>query len=511
MADHISVADTRIGRQTPTVSVVLPYEETRGGEAVLLYNQSTKKALEWQELMMYDIMAVNPDSTWRHMKFGWSVPRQNGKSELLIMRAIWGLLHDERVLYTAHVVNTSHSAWEKITVMLDEMGFVENDDFKNLKNKGSEQIKYLKGKGVINFRTRTVKGGLGESYDLLIIDEAQEYTTDQEGALKYVIRASRNPQILMCGTPPTTVSSGTVFTNYRGKVLSGEGDDDGWAEWSVPFMSDTKDRDLWYETNPSLGVLSTEKILAEEFGDDIVNDNIQSLGLWLLFNLKSAITQKEWDSSQTDKPPKLPAEPRLFFAAKFGKDDANLSLSVAVKIRGHGGTPPRFAKSVGACDEDFTKPSCGGIPPFEIDENRVFVECIDCRPIRDGCSWVLPFLANPHADCVLIDGANGQQQLADEIRAAKVKIKTVLPTVGQVVAANAQFEVDLSNGKILHADQPALAQIAVNCEHRAIGSGGGFGYRSLIDGADVTLLETITLAYWACANAKEKRKPRIGY
>lgn len=471
------MADERIGRQTPTVSVVLPYEETRGGEAVLLYNQSSKKALEWQELMMYDIMAVNPDSTWRHMKFGWSVPRQNGKSELLIMRAIWGLLHDERVLYTAHVVNTSHSAWEKITVTLDEMGFVENDDFKNLKNKGSEQIKYLKGKGVINFRTRTVKGGLGESYDLLIIDEAQEYTVDQEGALKYVIRASKNPQILMCGTPPTTVSSGTVFTNYRGKVLSGEGNDDGWAEWSVPFMSDTKDRDLWYETNPSLGVLSTEKTLAEEFGDDIVNDNIQSLGLWLLFNLKSAITQKEWEASQTEKPPKLPAEPRLFYAVKFGKDDKNLSLSVAVRLN----------------------------------EKQIFVEAIDCRPIRDGNSWVLPYLANPHADRVLIDGANGQQQLADEIKAAKIGIKTVLPAVGQIIAANAQFEVDLSNGKILHADQPALTQIATNCEHRAIGSGGGFGYRSLIEGADVTLLETITLAYWACANAKEKRKPRIGY
>lgn len=471
------MSDTRIGRQTPTLSVVLPYEETRGGEAVLLYNQSSKKALEWQELMMYDIMAVNDDDTWRHMKFGWSVPRQNGKSELLIMRAIWGLLHDERVLYTAHVVNTSHSAWEKITVMLDEMGFVENEDFKNLKNKGSEQIKYLKGKGVINFRTRTVKGGLGESYDLLIIDEAQEYTVDQEGALKYVIRASKNPQILMCGTPPTTVSSGTVFTNYRGKVLSGEGSDDGWAEWSVPFMSDTKDRDLWYETNPSLGILSTEKILAEEFGDDIVNDNIQSLGLWLLFNLKSAITQKEWESSQTEKPPKLPAEPRLFYAVKFGKDDKNLSLSVAVRLN----------------------------------EKQIFVEAIDCRPIRDGNSWILPYLANPHADRVLIDGANGQQQLADEIKAAKISIKRILPTVGQVVAANAQFEVDLSNGKILHADQPALTQIATNCEHRAIGSGGGFGYRSLIEGADVTLLETITLAYWACANAKEKRKPRIGY
>lgn len=476
----MTMAENRIGRQTPTVSAVLPYEETRGGEAVLLYNQSTKTAIEWQELMMYDIMAVNEGGTWRHMKFGWSIPRQNGKSELLIMRAIWGLLHDERVLYTAHVVNTSHSAWEKITVMLDEMGFVENEDFKNLKNKGSEEIKYLKGKGVINFRTRTVKGGLGESYDLLIIDEAQEYTTDQEGALKYVIRASKNPQTLMCGTPPTTVSSGTVFAKYRGKVLSGETDEEsasGWAEWSVPFMSDTSNRELWYETNPSLGVLTTEKIMHEEFGDDIVNDNIQSLGLWLLFNLKSAITQKEWGAAKLEKPPVLPKEPRLFYAVKFGKDDKNLSLSVAVRLN----------------------------------EKLIFVEAIDCRPIRDGNSWILPYLANPHTDRVLIDGANGQQQLADEIKAAKIGIKTVLPAVGQIIAANAQFEVDLANGKVCHSGQAALTQIATNCEHRAIGSGGGFGYRSLIEGADVTLLETVTLAYWACANAKEKRKPRIGY
>ena len=70
------MTDARIGRQTPTVSVVLPYEETRGGEAVLLYNQSTKKALEWQELMMYDIMAVNGDNTWQHSELFNSQPEE---------------------------------------------------------------------------------------------------------------------------------------------------------------------------------------------------------------------------------------------------------------------------------------------------------------------------------------------------------------------------------------------------------------------------------------------------
>jgi phage terminase large subunit-like protein len=286
--------EKRIGRQTPTVSRVLPYTDTRGIEAVLLYNQSRRKAQEWQELMMCDIMAQNSDGQWTHMKFGWSVPRQNGKSELLIMRAIWGLTHGERVLYTAHLVNTSHAAWEKTAALLEEMGFEENVDFKRLAQKGAEVLEWLHGDGGrINFRTRTVRGGLGETYDLLIIDEAQEYTADQEGAIKHVITASPNPQTLMCGTPPTMISKGTVFTAYRGRVLSGEEEDAGWAEWSVPQMSDTRDVDLWYETNPSLGLLTTERTIRNSIGSDTVDDNIQRLGLWLLMNLHSAISEDD--------------------------------------------------------------------------------------------------------------------------------------------------------------------------------------------------------------------------
>ena len=68
------------------------------------------------------------------------------------------------------------------------------------------------GGGIIEFRTRTSKGGLGEGFDLLVIDEAQEYQDDQESALKYVVTDSKNPtRPFFVGTPPTPVSSGTVF------------------------------------------------------------------------------------------------------------------------------------------------------------------------------------------------------------------------------------------------------------------------------------------------------------
>ena len=37
------MADARIGRQTPTKSVAVPYEQTRGAEAVELYNIHPKR------------------------------------------------------------------------------------------------------------------------------------------------------------------------------------------------------------------------------------------------------------------------------------------------------------------------------------------------------------------------------------------------------------------------------------------------------------------------------------
>ena len=53
--------EKRLGRQTPTTSHILPYEKTLGGEAVARYNETGRTAQEWQELLMYDILAVNED------------------------------------------------------------------------------------------------------------------------------------------------------------------------------------------------------------------------------------------------------------------------------------------------------------------------------------------------------------------------------------------------------------------------------------------------------------------
>lgn len=468
------VEEPRRGRQTPTRGFVIPYKDTKGGEAVELYEKSGKSALPWQSLLIFDMMAIREDGLWVHSRFGYSVPRQNGKNEIVSIRELYGLTRGEKLLHTAHRTATSHTAWERLCGLIAKAGYKEGFHYKTTKQFGLEHIEMLDGSGgVINFRTRSSKGGLGETYDTLIIDEAQEYTLDQESALKYVIAAARNPQTLLLGTPPTAVSAGTVFPNMRLDTLSGGADETGWAEWGVDEMSNVRDIDLWYETNPSLGYTLSERNVKAEIGDD-VDFNIQRLGLWIKYNQKSAISAEEWGELAVDKLPVLSSE--RFMGIKFGVDGVNVALSVAARTA----------------------------------EGKIFVECVDCCSVRDGVGWLLPFLQNPHLKKSVCDGASGQQILCDELKKVRMKLP-LLPKVAEVVAAHSAFEQELFAGNLQHRAQPSFVRVVSNCEKRMIGSNGGWGYKSLLEGADVAILESAVLAVWACSISKEKKVQQARY
>ena len=467
----------RRGRQTPTVSHTLPYMATHGTEAADLYDRSGRTAQDWQRLMLSDIMAVDANGLWVHMKYGWSVPRRNGKSEILIMRCLWALTHGERVIYTAHRTTTSTDAWTKIIARLAKAGYVEDTDFKTYKTRGCERIEWLQGdsEALINFRTRSAKGGLGEGYDLLIIDEAQEYTADQETALKYLVAASPNGQTLMCGTPPTAVSAGDVFLKYRRDTLEGRNEDCGWAEWSVPALSDMTDRALWYETNPSLGYVLTERTVRNELGSDRVDGNIQRLGLWLTYSQKSAITRPDWMRCALEEAPVLPAHPKLWYGVKYSQHTGNTALAVAVRL----------------------------------DDGRIFVEAIDCRPTKDGNTWIIAYLKGDAAEGAVIDGAGAQRILADEMVDAECRCTSLLPRVADVVEAAALLEKQIFGGQLCHMAQPALVQTVTHCTHRAVS--GGFGYASYLEGADAALVEAVMLAHWLCARERDSFEQFISY
>jgi hypothetical protein len=134
------------------------------------------------------------------------------------------------------------------------------------------------------------------------------------------------------------------------------------------------------------------------------------------------------------------------------------------------------------------------------------VETLDCVSVRAGNGWIFEFLKNPKVVSVAIDGASGQQILADQIKEYKFKPKVILPTVGEIIAGNSMFEQDLFSKTIVHRGQPTLKNVVCNCKKRLIGSKGGFGYSSLVDTQDICVMESMILAYWLAATTKEVKK-----
>lgn len=465
---------TRFGKQTPSQSVILDYRESRYQEAVALYKKTKLEVYEWQLNILKDIMAIDEEGLWVHQKFGYSLPRRNGKTEIVYILEIWSLHQGDNILHTAHRISTSHSSFEKVKKYLEKMGYVDGKDFNSIRAKGQEKIELKKSGGVIQFRTRTKNGGLGEGFDLMIIDEAQEYTIEQKSALKYTVTDSKNPMTVICGTPPTPVSIGTVFTKYREACLFGKSKYSGWAEWSVDSEKEIDDVDAWYNSNPSLGYHLTERKIEAELGEDKLDHNVQRLGFWPSFSQKSIISEREWGELKIDKIPKFKG--KLSVGIKYGNDGANVSMSIAVRTN----------------------------------ENQIFIETIDCQSVRNGNMWLVNFLKQADIDVVVIDGASGQKMLEEELKDFKIK-NIILPTVKEIITANSVFEQGIYQKTICHNNQPSLRKVATNCEKRNIGSNGGFGYKSQFDDMDISLLDSALLAHWACHSIKPKKKQRISY
>jgi phage terminase len=470
------VARKKYGNQIPTQAVLLPFVKKRSlaKEAIEIYEKTGLSCYTWQKKLLEPVMALDKKGLWVHQKFGYSIPRRNGKSEILYIVELWALHKGLNILHTAHRISTSHSSFEKMKKYLEKMGYVDGEDFNSIRAKGQERIELYATGGVIQFRTRTSNGGLGEGFDILVIDEAQEYTTEQESALKYTVTDSDNPITILCGTPPTPVSSGTVFSKFREACLFGRAKYSGWAEWSVPEERDINDVEAWYQSNPSMGYHLDERKIEAELGDDKLDHNVQRLGFWPKYNQKSAISETEWEALRIEEIPKFKGQ--LFAGIKYGQDGTNVALSISVKT----------------------------------DYGDIFTESVDCQSVRNGNDWIVSFLKKANVAQIVIDGASGQKVLYDELREYGIK-NIILPTVKEIIVANAMWEQGIYQKTICHSGQPSLSKVVTNCDKRNIGSNGGFGYRSHFDDVDISLMDSALLAHWACATAKPKRVQKISY
>lgn len=469
----------RYGEKFPSFSNVDFNSETKGNKANILYRKTGRKLNPWQLIQLKGICAVDKKGLWKYQKYAIAVSRRNGKGEILVARELFGIVElGEKICHTAHRTTTSHDAFLRLYAALKNAGFEEysrkkkempEKSFFASKQFGLEHIE-IKGGGTIDFRTRSDNGGLGEGFDLLVIDEAQEYTEKQESALIYTTSASKNPQIIYTGTPPTTASHGDKFVKLRNSVLQKKAHSVGWNEWSISELpKNPMDVDLWYKFNPSLGYTLAERNIYNELSTEFLDFCIQRLGYWVSYNQKSEFSEAEWKSLEVAQLPVLSNE--RFLGIKYGRNGQNVAVSVCSRTK----------------------------------DGKFFVEGIDCVSVRSGNGWILKLCQNPKIRKVVIDGQSGQQNLLDDLRANGNNVEVIFPTVAEIISANSFFEKSVYGKKISHRDQKSMSNIISNCKKRLIGSRGGFGYESLVENYDIALMDSAILAIWICSATREKK------
>lgn len=418
-------------------------------------------------------LSKNEVGRWAAQTCGGSVARQNGKTlGLVVPRCIYGMVaNGEQVIYTSHLQKTSTETFESIAGFFDQKKL--KPYVKDIKTAlGREQV-ILNNGARIKFLARTRNGGRGQHGDLLIFDEALELDADSQASFLPAISASNNPQTVYVSTPPTAKSDCSVFREIRNRALSGESERTAWFEWSVDEIGNVKDKERWYATNPSLGVLIQEQTIEAECEQmDADTFARERLGWWsktITEQREYVIDDADWQACKIDNPSK---DGTVVYAVKFSPDGAVGTLAACHKT------------------ED-------GVP---------FVYVVDSRSMASGLSWFVDNLAqrSDKAAQIVIDGQSNAQALTDQLLDRGVGHKVIRrPSTGDVIAANSAFVNAVKERKLTHYGQPGLDDSATKTAKRKIGNHGGFGFATT-DDADATLVEACALAYRESLTTKRK-------
>lgn len=219
---------------------------------------------------------------WAAFEVTEVVPRQNGKSELLIARQLAGLfiLEEELQIYSAHLFDTAMEIFRRLVFVVENC----DDLRREVKHRGSKLvgITYSHGQeGIelrdgrrIRFKARTGGGGRGFSGDCLYLDEAMILREMFLGAVIPILSARANPQIWLAGSPPDEedpAHDGTVLAKRRRRALAGDDESLAYFEHSaegdnpatVP-VEVLDDSEQWAIANPGLGIRITPEYVANE-------------------------------------------------------------------------------------------------------------------------------------------------------------------------------------------------------------------------------------------------------
>lgn len=442
------------------------------------------KNLGWQSGVIEAWSSFDACGKWIHHRAGAAVPRQAGKSVVAIIWVLFlAVMLGYKVLWTDHNYSTT---CEMLARFRKIVGHRPNDN-KGIKcfnrqmvatnsKTAQEAFEFCSG-GVIAFSTRTESAALGYSFDIIVLDEAQELMTAHLQAILPTTSAGekKNAQLIYLGTPTRAGSRATLFTEMRDEALGDEcGDDLCWVEWGVKEVGNVLDTSRLKEVNPSYveGRADEAAIVAgiRALKSDTLAAAQEYYGYWLPRRKANYIIDRNtWMACGVDDVPEGEADA---FGIKFSPDGSTVSVAVAKKIG-----------------------------------ETTHIELVDVRQTTCGTSWLADaIVANEGKSVFWLDGRSGADALFDRVVDLVPAGSVGIAKTSEAISA-ASGLLDAVRERRITWYQPTgtngddrLSQSALSAVKRKIGSNGGWGF----DGDDSTPIEAAALALWAARNKTQE-------
>lgn len=451
----------------------------------------------WQETILRASMGERSDQTWAGKRVGVSVGRQNGKSQLLVSRALAGalLFGEKKIVISAHMADTARESFGKM------MEIVDADDNQWLRDRlkpngvmnaiNREALKFRNG-AVIQFKARTGAGGRGFSSDCLMLDEAQRLKRSSWVSINSTMSAMPNPQVWLLGTPPTPEDDGDVFESIRSAAMQGGSGATAWAEWGADSSSDeymavmrrmrAGDRSwgddvarLCWSANPAWNARMNVEVVAGEFESYTPEEfALDRLGVWGSdMTSQGAISGELWrDLGVESKPEGVAA-----YGVAFSMDGMRVSVGGCV-----------LSGDIGHVELIDASDGHGGL--------RALADWF-CEKDDDGVQrW-------RKSAGIVISGASGAgvlRQLLLERRVSERRIRVA--NLSQYLQSCVMFADAVSDKKVSHLDsegQLALDQSVMVADKDKRG-----GWMSVSSDGDETPIEAVSLALWGARTSKKK-------
>lgn len=246
----------------------------------------------WQKWFLIHALELMPDKTFRFRTVVLLVARQNGKSTLAQVLALFFMYvrAARLVIGTAQNLDIAEEVWAGAVEIAEECEELASEIKKVNQTNGKKSLDLTTGERY-KVQTASRRGGRGLSGDLILLDELREHQSwDAWGAITKTTMARAMAIILALSNAGDASSivlrylrkmahaslgdPDGINTDGLGELAAGlppeladeapDGEDDslGIFEWSAPPGCSLDDRTGWAAANPSLGYAITERAIA---------------------------------------------------------------------------------------------------------------------------------------------------------------------------------------------------------------------------------------------------------